>query len=74
MADYTLTNHMTGESHELDYENVVDMKAALDSIKAFNSKVYPFETAKKRELIYTWECFDETFEKMSKVTTPDTDY
>ena len=74
MSDYTLTNHRTGEVHELDFENVADIKAALEQIRKFNAKEYPYDKKKKRKKILTWECFEDTREKMDAVTIPSTDY
>ena len=78
MAEYTLINHATDEHHELDFENVSDIQNALGEIHDFNNKIgkyapgstFPIDQNK----IFTWECFEDTRKKMSKVTVPDTDY
>jgi hypothetical protein len=66
---YTLINHYTGEEHELTFENVADIKGALRDIQNFNHNRGP-----KPKKIRTWECFEDTREKMDKVRIPATDY
>lgn len=61
MADYTLINNNTGEVHELDFENIVDIKSTLYAVK-------------EGVEVHRGECFDETLEKMLEVITPVTDY
>jgi hypothetical protein len=74
MSRYELIDHVTKEHHQLDFENVGDIMAALREIKAFNAKEWPYKFEEDRKRINTWECFDETIEKMSHIKLPITDY
>jgi hypothetical protein len=74
MAQYTLTDHTTGEIHELEYENIVDIQAALNDIVHFNNQEYPYATPESREKIFMNNCFSTTLEIMNKVQVPLTDY
>jgi hypothetical protein len=74
MPEYILKNLMTGEEHELDFENISDIQAALEGIKAFNERKRPYNTKKRRKKILTWECFEDTLKRLSKVMIPTTDY
>jgi len=73
-ADYILINNQTGEMHELDFENVADIQAALRGIKSFNERRWPYDESATRKKIFTAECFEVTCKKISKVTVPATDY
>jgi len=74
MARYTLTDHTTGEIHELEFENIVDIQSTLNDIVHFNSREYPYATPKSRERLFMNNCFLTTLEIMNKVQTPVTDY
>jgi len=61
MPRYTLIDHVTGEEHPLEFENVVDIQCALRNIEHENH-------------IHKGECFTDTKERMEKVSVPITDY
>ena len=74
MSNYTLINNLTGEKHDLDFENISDIQHALWDIEKFNKREFPYDTAKRRESIFMNNCFRDTVRRMAKVSVPNTDY
>lgn len=71
MSEYTLIDNVTGERHELDHENMVDIGNAVTFYlkKRHRDKVCPCMHQMPKA-----ECMPETVEKISKVRTSMTDY
>jgi hypothetical protein len=63
MNDYTLINHRTGEAHPFDFENIVDIRAALRAIESKSGYEY-----------VTGGCWDDTFKRWMDIQFPMTDY
>jgi hypothetical protein len=65
MSRYLLIDCETGKAHDLDFENIVDIQAALSETKKLRNA---------GQIPSNLECLPETIEKMSKVDVPITDY
>ena len=72
IALFTLVNNVSGKRYDLDYENIADIKSVLRDVTDFNNGTYM--TPNKDGKIFTWECFENTCERMKKVEIPVTDY
>lgn len=72
MSEYTIIDHVTGDQHELEHEDMADIQCALEFYFDHIHSRGPRKPIPR--MVPNVECMQDTLEKLKKVRVSMTDY